>query len=69
MEVIMNIFTIKQELTAELNKISRTFQTDYEQAGLDSDGELGVHNDYEQGRKEALAEIQTAILTKLDSLG
>ena len=37
-----------------LNKLKIEFQKDYDDASIASDGELNVHNDYEQGREDAL---------------
>ena len=56
---------INVRIEHELNTLNREYQTAYEQAGLDSDGELGVHNDYEQGREDALKEIRERILKVL----
>ena len=44
----------KQDVLIMLNKLKSEFQKDYDDAGLASDGETGTHNEYEQGREDAL---------------
>jgi len=45
---------MKTNILKKLEKLRIEFASDYDQAGLESDGEIGVHNDYEQGKKDAI---------------
>ena len=50
--------TIKKDM---LDLVKTEFSNDYDNAGMESDGETGVHNEYEQGKEDALNYITTLI--------